>query len=349
MKAPTLPLTALLIAPALGQTCGDSFVDGFDFFINEGGWVWSGTFQSGVVSGGVPGFWVYSEPLHMTAPAFRSTQISPFTGDYRAQDVTSLGIDLQTFAADPQACQRRLALVLDSDQGTADPADDLFVYHLSTRSLPCVDGTWHSYTVDVPSQVAGLPPGWRADPQSPLSDDAIWNAVLADVSSVRWSIGDPLGSDAPTAWRLGADNARVGFSGGPSTTCSSKRTSEGCSPGLGWDGEPSATGGPFTLQVDQMIAGQVGLFFYGFAPNAAPFQGGVLCVAPPLTRTPPTVAAGSGPCAGRIALDMGTLIQGGADPGLTVGATVYAQAWGRDPAVPSGSSLSNSVRFTICP
>ncbi|MAG62962.1 hypothetical protein CMO84_05510 [Candidatus Woesearchaeota archaeon] len=349
MKAPILPLTTLLIAPALGQTCGDSFVDGFDWPINEGGWVWSGTFQANIATGGVPGYWAYSEPLYMTVPSFRSTQKSPFMGDYRAQDVTSLGVDLQTFVADPQACLRQLALVLDSDQGTVDPADDLFVYRMSARSVPCVDGTWHSYVVDVPSQDAGLPPGWIADPQSPLSDDAIWNAVIADVSSVRWSIGDPLGTGMPTRWRLGADNARVAFSDGPSTTCSSKRSSEGCCPGLSWNGRPSATSGPFLLRVDQMVAGQVVLFFYGFAPNYAPFQGGVLCVVPPLIRTPAKVAAGNGPCAGRIELDMGGLIQGGAYPGLTVGATVYAQAWGWAPAAASGSSLSNSVRFTICP
>ncbi|MDA1263454.1 MAG: hypothetical protein O2816_00075 [Planctomycetota bacterium] len=339
----------LIPGAAAGQTC-DSFVEGFDLFQNEGGWVWSGTFQASVSAGGVPTWHVYSEPLHMALPSFRSTQPAPpFTGDYRSAEVTSLGLDLQSFTIDAAACLRPLSLVLSSDQGTSDPSDDLIVTQVSSQALPCADGTWHSFTLEVPSRESTLPLGWRVEQSSLPDDDATWNALITDVTHVRWSLGDPLETAGPTDWRMGADNARVAYGGGPTSYCVSKTTSAGCSPGLTWIGRPSVSSGAFVIHANQMITGQAGLFFYGFAASGAPFMGGTLCVAGPHTRTPVMPAQGADKCSGRVFWNAGDDIQSGSNAALAVGATVYAQAWGRDPQGTAGSSLSNAIRFTICP
>jgi len=69
-------------------------------------------------------------------------------------------------------------------------------------------------------------------------------------------------------------------------------------------------------------------------------------------RTTVQVAGGNPPpddCTGSYFFDFNAWIQGGTDPALVAGVTVYAQYWSRDPAAASATSLSNAVRFTICP
>jgi len=356
MKTATLTCWVLALAAdgASAQFCGLSFVEGFTNFSNEGGWVWSGTFQAGIGSGGVPGFYLRSEPLTMSTPELHSTQDSVFTGGFPGLGVTSVGVDLQSFVADASACVQPLTLTLDHDGGTPGvPGDDRFVYFVSSQSVPCADGTWHSFTIDVPSQEVTLPPGWMPDPASPLGPDATWNLVLSGVSSVRWSFGDPQTTYAPAMWRLGADNLRIAFNDGPSSYCTAKVNSQLCAAAIEWVGSPSASaGGPFFITAAQMINRQNGILFYGLAPQGVPFQGGVLCVASPVKRTPVQSSGGNPPpddCSGAYLFDFNAWIQGGQDPALVPGVTVYAQYWSRDPAAASFTSLSNAVRFTICP
>lgn len=355
MKKSTLTVLLLALAAesAPAQSCGLSFVEGFTNFSNEGGWVWSGTFQAAIGSGGVPGFYLRSQPLTMSTPQLHSTQDSFFTGGFPGLGVTSVGVDLQTFHADASACVRRLTLILDHDGGTPGvPGDDRFVYFVTTDPVPCPDGTWHSFTVLVPSQSATLPPGWQVDPASPLGPDATWNLVLSDVSSIRWSLGDPLTTYAPTVWSLGADNLRIAFNDGPSSYCTTKTNSQACAPAIEWIGSPSASSGPFFVTAAQVINQQNGVLFYGLAPASVPFQDGFLCVASPVKRTPVQNAFGNPPpddCSGSFLFDFNGWIQGGMDPALVPGVTVYAQYWSRDPAAASATSLSNAVRFTICP
>jgi len=337
---------------ARAQACGDYLVEGFTYFSNVGNWVWHGTFQVASVSGGNPGYFVQCEPNPIDLPHFSTNDpTSFFCGDWQGHGVTSVGIDLQVFDADPAQCDRALALLLEHDNGTPDdPLDDFFVYRTFSR-MPCVDLTWHSFTVDVDSSSVTLPRGWQVDPNSPHSNDLTWQTVMGDVSRIRWFFGNPLGSYPATSWSIGVDNPRLGFNGGASTYCSAQRSSLGCSPSLTWTGSPSASSPiVFEVRANQLVGQQLGFLIYGYSEGSMPLLGGELCLVPPLVRTPVQNTGGkTGFCNGELAFDFNGWIQSGTDPLLVPGATVYCQYWSRDPAGATGSSLTNGLRFTICP
>lgn len=135
--------------------------------------------------------------------------------------------------------------------------------------------------------------------------------------------------------------------------CSSKLNSQGCLPLISSTGSASMTPSQgFDIHANDVLNNKNGILFYGLADNSVPFQGGTLCVMPPLSRTPVQDSAGNPPpndCSGSFTFDMNALIQGGSDPSLTIGTRVFAQYWSRDPQSPSQTSLSNGIDFLICP
>lgn len=134
--------------------------------------------------------------------------------------------------------------------------------------------------------------------------------------------------------------------------CTAKTTSAGCLPALSSAGSPSASAGAgFTVRVDAVEAGNLGLFFYGHhGPAAQPFQGGTMCVQAPIWRTPAQVSSGAGACAGSYQLDFNAYVLLASDPLLQAGATLHGQFWFRDPPEPiSGTGLSSGIAFTLCP
>jgi len=136
--------------------------------------------------------------------------------------------------------------------------------------------------------------------------------------------------------------------------CTAKVNSRGCTPIIGAFGTPSVTSpAPFEVSVVNLISNKNGIFFYGFAPAAIPFQGGWLCVQPPLKRLPPQNAGGVFPpntCTGSLTIDMNARIQSGVDPFLFPGQIVFQQGWYRDPSSSTaGTGLSDAVGYTICP
>ena len=138
------------------------------------------------------------------------------------------------------------------------------------------------------------------------------------------------------------------------TYCTAKTNSLGCVPAMSWSGSPSASNPtPFRLQCAQVLNFKSGLLFYGYAPSATPFQGGWLCVAPPLRRTPLQNSLGTvlpaADCTGAYSFDMNARIQSGTDALLVAGAQVWAQYWMRDPQAPSATALSDAVHFEIDP
>jgi hypothetical protein len=142
-----------------------------------------------------------------------------------------------------------------------------------------------------------------------------------------------------------------GCSGHAQTYCTGLVNSQGCAPSLLFHGAPSASAGSgFVLRTSGLVPNTVGIYFYSkTGPASIPFGGGLLCVAPPITRSSPVSFGGSGPCSGQLNLDFNAHIAGGTDPGLVSGATVWIQAWARDNAAASKVSTSNALRFTICP
>lgn len=135
------------------------------------------------------------------------------------------------------------------------------------------------------------------------------------------------------------------------TYCTSKINSLGCTPAIAAAGAPSVSNpASFDISADMVLNNKAGILFYGFGPNALPFQGGFLCVQPPTKRTPVQSSGGNPPpndCSGTFSLDFNALIQSGTDPSLTAGTQVFSQYWSRDPASPSTTSLTGGLSFII--
>lgn len=138
----------------------------------------------------------------------------------------------------------------------------------------------------------------------------------------------------------------------PAVYCAPKFGASGCTPAASFAGAPSASAGAgFLLCADSLVGGQAALIFYAARPAyARALQNGVLCLQPPLQRTPPLSTGGTpGLCDGSIDFDMNVWIASGVDPTLVAGETAYAQVWARDPLDPMGGILSEAVAFLIGP
>jgi hypothetical protein len=149
--------------------------------------------------------------------------------------------------------------------------------------------------------------------------------------------------------------------GTPSIYCVAKVNSLGCTPAIGWAGTSSATAvAGFTISAVNVINNKTGLMLYSVTGAAStPFQGGTLCISPPLKRGVPTSSGGNPPpndCSGVYSLDMNAFAVGALGgnplPNLTVpGTVVYCQWWGRDPGfpLPNNTTLSDGLEFTVGP
>ncbi len=123
-------------------------------------------------------------------------------------------------------------------------------------------------------------------------------------------------------------------------------------PTIATNGVPSVSASTaFTITCSQVRNLKQGLLFYGYAPTAAPFQGGWLCVQPPTRRLPAQNSGGSAgnDCSGTYAYDFNAVIDSGNDPALVVGADAYCQFWMRDPQSTSTTGLSGGLRAHIQP
>jgi len=132
--------------------------------------------------------------------------------------------------------------------------------------------------------------------------------------------------------------------------CTGKTNSLGCVPAISTNlVQPSKSAGNLVITCSNVISQKNGLFFFGTAPLAAPFQGGTMCIQAPTIRTATHSSGGSvagNDCTGTYAFAFSTAVMNlyGIDPGDTI----YGQWWMRDPAVASTTGLSNAVRFTVC-
>jgi len=138
----------------------------------------------------------------------------------------------------------------------------------------------------------------------------------------------------------------------PTSYCTGQVNSDGCVVELEFAGAPSLTPGvAATVTARDVVPQQFGLFFYGYAAAATPFQGGTLCAAEPLRRTG-VLNSGGAPgvaCDGVLVLDLGQWLRSGVDPQLQAGSAMFLQAWYRDPAAAGGTGLSDALEITVCP
>ena len=138
----------------------------------------------------------------------------------------------------------------------------------------------------------------------------------------------------------------------PAVYCESKVNSLGCKPQIALSSAPSASAGSgCTLSASQLLAQKPGLFFHSsIGSDFLPFHGGYLCTMKPNKRHAATSTGSiAGTCNGVLSEDLNAYIASGADPTLTPGATLWIQAWSRDPGDPFGDSLSNAVSAVVCP
>lgn len=190
----------------------DTFTETFTGGSNTGGWLYGGPGETIEATGGNPGAYLHSPALDTFAPQPRTSgPDSVFTRDFRARNVTAIGIDLITIAVDFSAAGRPLSLMLLSDAGTpGDPNDDWAAYFIGPVNVPVPGDGWASFSFAVPSQATSLPPGWQTlalGPNSPPVPD--WNDVITDVDQVRFFYGDPTGFFIFQMWDVGLDNVTV--------------------------------------------------------------------------------------------------------------------------------------------
>ena len=207
-----------------------------------------------------------------------------------------------------------------------------------------------------------------------LAGSGSWSAVGSTVANTTAFQDASAGCGTAYDYRVSAFNC-AGNSGAalasassapccatPVVYCTAKVNGLGCTPTIGSTGSSSAaaTSG-FVVQGSNVRNSKNGLLFYGVnGRNASPYQGGTLCVATPIKRTPSTNSGGTLPpandCSGVFALDMNAFASGsaGGNPLVAlsvVGTTVNCQWWGRDPgfAAPNNTTLTDGLEYVVCP
>lgn len=146
---------------------------------------------------------------------------------------------------------------------------------------------------------------------------------------------------------------------GPTTYCTAKVNSLGCTQSIGWSGASSASASSgFTVRSTNVRNNKAGLLMYGVGGRSAvPFSGGIQCVHAAVKRSLNFGSSGSpsgADCSGVYSIDMNAFAAGALGgnplPALsTPGTGVTAQFWGRDPgfAAPNNTSLSNAIEYVV--
>ena len=314
---------------------------------NVGGWTYFGL-ESIPTTGGNPGAYLRSQVDTFAPQARTSDPASPYCGDWRALNVRTIGCDLLTISTQFPA-DRECSLILTNDNGTpGNPADDCSVYKIHAGHVPQPGEGWRSFDFAIDPQSTTLPGGWGA--LGNCSGDAAWNSVITSVDQVTFFYGNPEFFFIFDIWEIGLDNPRISTALLPANYCVPKPSSEGCDPVVTWSGLPSASSAaPFVIGASKVLPGALGTLFYGFGASFAAFSGGTLCIQPPVVRLPVQTSGGAGACTGTYANNFNAVIQGGSDPALSVGQTVFVQHWFRDLGAATGTGLTDAGRFQIQP
>jgi hypothetical protein len=209
-----LAVLALAATAALAEAPGrTTFTETFDGGSNTGGWTFGNPFFELIEpDGGNPGAFYRNTFLDTFAPQARTTTESDFTGNYRTRGVSSLGVDLAVFHVDFSSAGRNISLLLTNDAGTPDDfSDDCTIYKIGKKVGPDDDGTWKSYSFEVPAKAKGLPEGWGVlgllCPGHDLKE--AWKVVTSDVDQVTFFFGDPTLFYIFQVWDIGMDNPTI--------------------------------------------------------------------------------------------------------------------------------------------
>ena len=358
MKQAGILAGALLLAGFVPAAAGQSYVETFTGGTNAGAWTFGNPADTIESSGGNPGEYLHNPNVDTFAPQPRTGAgvASPFTGDYRARGVVSVGVDLRTLSTQFNF-SRPLSLILENDAGTPnDPNDDCSVYFVGSALVPQPAEGWRSFEFSVPSQSATMPAGWSVL-NCGGSPDQAWNSVITDVDRVRFFYGDPTFFFIFDIWNVGLDNARIGegigtascFGDGSAGACpcgNAGGAGEGCASSTGAGAKLGASGTTSVAANDQVFtATQVrpnalSILLQGdLAIGAVPFGDGLRCVGGVLKRLGTQQANG----AGTVSFGPGLAGAGGWNAGSTYG----FQAYYRDPLGPCGANFNASHALSI--
>jgi hypothetical protein len=184
--------------------------------------------------------------------------------------------------------------------------------------------------------------------------------ALAAPINTSFPFSDPVSGASGSITLLGT--LRANWTAAPPTThCSAKVNSLGCTPSISATGTPrfSASSG-FTVSAANVINNKPGLLLYSSTGIAStPFQGGFLCQQGPIRRSTPLGSGGNPPpndCSGVYAIDVCAFASGalGGTPAPELrepGRSIACQLWGRDPGfgAPNKSTLSNGLVYVVTP
>ena len=208
-------LLAFFLALPAAAAPTTTIAEGFDGTLDQATWR-LGTFDTIEPGGGDPGAYLHNPQLDSAVPTpfYVGPLPSPFFGDYRAANVTALGLDVIVYAVGIGVDNRRpISLVLTSDMGTPDdPSDDCDAYTVGTKNVPRPGTAWRSFDFRVPSGDTTLPNGWTIRGAcAGLSTNDAWNAVITNVTHVSFPFSDPDTFWYFQVWDLGIDNVRIVF------------------------------------------------------------------------------------------------------------------------------------------
>ena len=210
-KAALALLAALLAVPTFAAPT-TSVVETYDGTIDTASWRVA-PFDVIEPTGGSPGAYLHVSSLDSAAPrifAFPGLD-EKFIGDYRAEGVTGLGVDVQLFGTDFALGARPISLYLNSDMGTPDDtSDDCDAVLVGNKNVPKAGTGWKSYDFKVPSQSTALPNGWvLVGTCGSLPAGDAWSYVITHVKQPSFTFGEPDFLYIFQIWDLGFDNPRI--------------------------------------------------------------------------------------------------------------------------------------------
>jgi hypothetical protein len=195
----------------------------------------------------------------------------------------------------------------------------------------------------------GLATGnWSTSGGSPNTKDTVENVFVQNPAAGTWTVevrGDNINTNPLTntpassadfaLWATGVTGATSCNS--PIPYCAGKITSQFTTPVIGYTGTPSVSGNNFAVTLSNSVPNKNGILFYGFAQQAAAFQGGTLCAQQPFVRSPVTTTNASSAASMNVSLD-----------NSMIGTTRFYQWWFRDPQATFTTGLSNALQVSFC-
>jgi hypothetical protein len=206
-------------------------------------------------------------------------------------------------------------------------------------------------------EFVATPAGWsfvaRHHARVPESGAGFGRSLAMNATGSRWVAGEP------TVDLYGTNRGRLHLFEAncmePEVYCRSQRNTLGCAARISAQGSPSvSSANGFLITAGNVRNQQNGMLLYGANGRAElPWLGGMLCVRPPLRRTPLSNSGGSSApannCSGALSIDFNTWASTSTDPDLFAGQHVRAQFYSRDPGAPANLNLSDAIEFYLEP